>query len=96
MRCMPAMVQRAARSRPSIAPAGFIRPCRPTAGQRVPQGPGWVHELKHDGNRLQVHIRDGQERLYTMNGHKTDRYRRIVEEAAQIRGDAIIDAGRSA
>ncbi len=27
-----------------------------------------------------------------MNGHKTDRYPRIVEEAARIRGDAIIDA----
>jgi len=33
-----------------------------------PTGPGWTHELKHDGYRLQIHVRDGRVRLYTMNG----------------------------
>jgi hypothetical protein len=28
-------------------------------------GPGWAHELKHDGYRLQIHVRDGRVRLYT-------------------------------
>jgi ATP-dependent DNA ligase len=31
-------------------------------------GPGWAHELKHDGYRLQIHIRDGRVRLFTRNG----------------------------
>ena len=31
-------------------------------------GPGWAHELKHDGYRLQIHVRDGRMPLYTMNG----------------------------
>jgi hypothetical protein len=26
-----------------------------------------VHELKHDGYRLQIHVRDGRVRLYNMN-----------------------------
>jgi ATP-dependent DNA ligase len=27
----------------------FIHPCRPKVAERPPTGPGWVHELKHDG-----------------------------------------------
>jgi bifunctional non-homologous end joining protein LigD len=51
-----------------------------------------VHELKHDGYRLQIHVRDGRVRLYTMNGNNwSDRYPRIVEEAARIKGSAILD-----
>jgi hypothetical protein len=43
-----------------------------------------VHELKHDGYRLQIHVRDGRVRLFTMNGNNwTDRYPRIVEEASR-------------
>jgi ATP-dependent DNA ligase len=30
--------------------------------QAAPTGPGWVHELKHDGYRLQIHVRDGRVR----------------------------------
>jgi bifunctional non-homologous end joining protein LigD len=59
--------------------------------QRV--GPGWVHELKHDGYRLQIHVRDGRVRLFTMNGADwSKRYPRIVEEAARIKGSVVMDA----
>jgi ATP dependent DNA ligase domain len=52
-----------------------------------------VHELKHDGYRLQIHVRDGRVRLYTRNGADwTKRYPRIVEEAARLREPLIIDA----
>ena len=74
-------------------PPGFILPCRPTVADRPPTGPGWIHELKHDGYRLQVHVQDGRVRLYTMNAADwSKRYPRIVEEAARIKGHAIIDA----
>ena len=87
------MPLRSSRGRPKSVPAGFIIPCRPTVSQRPPQGEGWVHELKHDGYRLQIHVRDGRVRLYTMNGADwSKRYPRIVEEAARIKGAAIIDA----
>jgi len=52
-----------------------------------------VHELKHDGYRLQIHVRNGRVRLFTMNGNDwTKRYPRIVEEASRLRAPLIIDA----
>ena len=81
------------RGRPTNAPAAFIPPCQPSVAQRPPSGPGWAHELKHDGYRLQLHVRDGRVRLYTMNGNDwAKRYSRIVEEASRIKGTAILDA----
>jgi ATP-dependent DNA ligase len=79
------IVLRSSRGRPLNAPAAFIHPCRPIVATQPPTGPGWAHELKHDGYRLQIHVRDGLVRLYTMNGNNwTDRYPRIVEEAIRI------------
>jgi bifunctional non-homologous end joining protein LigD len=80
------MLMRTSRGKPNNAPAAFIQPCRPTVAKQPPSGDGWAHELKHDGYRLQIHVRDGRVRLYTMNGANwSDRYPRIVKEAAGIR-----------
>ena len=77
---------RNSRGRPITAPASFIHPCRPTVAKQPPTGPGWAHELKHDGYRLQIHVRNGRVRLFTMNGADwSKRYPRIVEEAARIK-----------
>jgi len=85
------MLWRNSRGRPLNAPAAFIHPCQPTVAKEPPSGPGWAHELKHDGYRLQIHVRDGRVRLYTMNGNDwTKRYPRIVEEAARLQLNAII------
>jgi ATP-dependent DNA ligase len=87
------MLWRSARGRPLNAPAAFIHPCQPTVAKQLPTGPGWAHELKHDGYRLQIHVRDGRVRLFTMNGNDwTKRYPRIVEGAARLREPLIIDA----
>ena len=83
---------RNSRGRPKNAPPAFIPPCRPTVAKRPPAAPGWAHELKHDGYRLQIHVRDGRVRLYTMNGSNWDRYPLIIEEAVRIKGAAILDA----
>jgi hypothetical protein len=32
----------------SVSP-GFIHPCCPTVSKKPPSGPGWAHEVKHDG-----------------------------------------------
>jgi len=54
---------------------------------------GWAHELKHDGYRLQIHIRDGRVKLYTITGADwSKRYPRIIAEAARFNQSAIIDA----
>ena len=78
--------------RSKLAPLGFIQPSRPTLSKQPPTGELWVHEVKHDGYRLQVHVRAGRVRLYTMNAADwTDRYPRIVEEAARLKRDAVLD-----
>jgi bifunctional non-homologous end joining protein LigD len=72
--------------RSKLAPPGFIQPSRRTLSKKPPTGELWVHEVKHDGYRLQVHIRAGRVRLYTMNAADwTERYPRIVREAAASR-----------
>jgi ATP-dependent DNA ligase len=61
--------------------------------KQPPTGPGWAHELKHDGYRLQIHVRDGRVRLYTINGADwSKRYPLISESAGRIQGSAILDA----
>src|SRR5215470_4229042 len=87
------MLWRNSRGRPLNASAAFIHPCQPTVAKQPPSGPGWAHELKHDGYRLQIHVREGRVRLFTMNGADwTKRYPRIVKEASRLRAPLIIDA----
>jgi bifunctional non-homologous end joining protein LigD len=38
--------------------SGFIEPCLPSKTAKLPSGPLWLHEIKHDGYRLMVR-RDG-------------------------------------
>jgi bifunctional non-homologous end joining protein LigD len=87
------MVLRSSRGRPINAPAAFIHPCQPIVASQPASGPGWAHEVKHDGYRLQIHVRDGRVRLYTINGADwSKRYPLIVEAAARIDGSVILDA----
>src|SRR5262245_8449351 len=84
---------RNSRGRPLIAAAAFIHPCQPNVAKQPTSAAGWRHELKHDGYRLQIHVRDGRVRLYTINGADwSKRYPLIVNSAAYIQGSAILDA----
>jgi ATP-dependent DNA ligase len=84
---------RNSRGRPQNAPAAFIPPCQPIVAKRPPSGSGWAHELKHDGYRLQIQVRDGRVRFYTINGADWSKhYPLIVRDAARIEGSAILDA----
>jgi ATP-dependent DNA ligase len=35
---------------------GFVEPCHPTLREEAPSGERWVHEIKFDGYRTQVHL----------------------------------------
>jgi ATP-dependent DNA ligase len=49
--------------------------------------------LKHDGYRLQIHVRDGRVRLYAKNGADwSRRYPLIVEAARKLSSSVILDA----
>src|SRR5262245_16132884 len=68
------------------APYAFIPPCLPSPADRPPSGPGWVHEIKHDGFRMMVRRDVAGIRLLTRNGHDwTDRYPLIAEAAGTLR-----------
>jgi ATP-dependent DNA ligase len=43
------------RTRPGLE---FIEPCLPSSAKAPPSGPGWIHEIKHDGFRIMAR-RDG-------------------------------------
>ena len=46
-----------------------FEPCLPRLAKAPPAGPGWIHEIKHDGFRI-IARRDGERvRLFTRNGY---------------------------
>jgi bifunctional non-homologous end joining protein LigD len=69
---------------------GFVDPCIPTLAAKPPAGPGWVHEIKHDGYRL-ILRRDGEMvRLFTRRGYDwTERYPAIASAAAKLRAKSF-------
>jgi hypothetical protein len=65
---------------------GYIPPCIPTRAYQVPAGSHWVHEIKHDGYRLQVR-RDGDTvRLFARRGYDVNREGPRVTKAECDRG----------
>src|SRR5262249_57942140 len=67
------------------APSGFLPPCLPSPAERPPSGPGWVHEIKHDGFRMMVRRDPAGVRLLTRNGHDwSDRFPLIAEAAGAL------------
>jgi bifunctional non-homologous end joining protein LigD len=82
-----------------MAPSGcFIPPCIPTRVAKPPTGPGCIHEIKHDGYRLQVRREGDVVRLFTRRGYDwTTRYPAIATTAAKLRaasftldGEAVV------
>ena len=72
------------RSRPVAS--GFIEPCLPSPAERPPSGPGWVHEIKHDGFRLMARRDPAGVRLLTRNGNDwTPRYPLIFEAVNRLK-----------
>jgi ATP-dependent DNA ligase len=69
-----------------------IEPCLPTPAEKPPSGPGWLHEIKHDGYRLMARRDASGVRLLTRNGHDwAHRFPLIAEaaEALQVRSFLI-------
>jgi ATP-dependent DNA ligase len=57
-------------------PSAFVPPCIPTRAAKVPAGPGWVHEIKHDGYRHGDAVRLLTRRGYDGTGRYPARRRR--------------------
>jgi bifunctional non-homologous end joining protein LigD len=65
---------------------GLIDPSHPTSVGKPPSGPGWLHEIKHDGYRMFAR-RDGERvRLITRNGFDwAARYPLVVKAVAGLK-----------
>lgn len=72
---------------------GFIAPALATKIGKVPTGERWIHEIKFDGYRVQLHIANDEVKVFTRRGNDwTKRFRKIAADAYQINaGSAIID-----
>jgi bifunctional non-homologous end joining protein LigD len=66
-------------------PNGFIEPCLPSPAPKPPSGPGWIHEIKHDGFRLMARRDPAGVRLLTRRGLDwTGRYPSIAAAVAAL------------
>ena len=69
---------------------GYVPPCIPTRAPKPPAGADWVHEIKHDGYRLQVRREGNAVRLFTRRGHDwTGRYPAISVTASLLRAKSF-------
>ena len=69
----------------------FIEPQLCKSLDRPPAGPGWAHEIKFDGYRVQLRVEDGRAVLRTRKGLDwTEKFAAIAEAAADL-PDAILD-----
>jgi ATP-dependent DNA ligase len=77
-------------------PQRLFEPCIPTRVAKVPSGPDWIYEIKHDGYRLIVQREGKRVRLFTRNGHDwTERYPLIVEAALRNRATSFVIDGEA-
>jgi bifunctional non-homologous end joining protein LigD len=76
--------------------SGFIDPCIPTRAPKPPAGAGWVHEIKHDGYRLQVRREGDVVRLFTRRGYDwSARYPAIAVTATLLRARSFTIDGEA-
>jgi bifunctional non-homologous end joining protein LigD len=70
---------------------GFIRPQLAILKTKAPKGDQWLHEIKYDGYRVQVHVNGGRKKVYTRNGLDWTKRFSVIAGALDIPGQAIID-----
>jgi len=81
----------AKRAKTAVSLPEFVEPQLARALDRPPSGPGWVHEIKFDGYRMQLRTVDGRATLLTRKGLDwSARFPQIVESGARLE-NGIID-----
>jgi bifunctional non-homologous end joining protein LigD len=69
---------------------GFITPQLATLKSKAPCG-DWLHEIKYDGYRIQLHVNRGTKKAFTRNGLNWVKRFSAIAGALDIAGQAIID-----
>ncbi|KQY26531.1 ATP-dependent DNA ligase [Caulobacter sp. Root487D2Y] len=81
---------KAAKAKAAVLP-DFIEPQLCKSVDRPPTGPGWAHEIKFDGYRVQLRVKDGRATLRTRKGLDwTEKFAAIAQAAADL-PDAVLD-----
>jgi len=69
----------------------FIIPMLPTPRKEPPVHPMWLHEVKFDGYRIQIHKDRKDVALFSKNGNDfTDRYPTIAAAVAKLPTKAVV------
>jgi bifunctional non-homologous end joining protein LigD len=69
----------------------FIAPCLATLREKVPSGDQWLHEIKFDGYRLQLHKRENDIRFFTRRGYDwTKRFSSLIQSAWYLAATHLI------
>ena len=71
-------------------------PCLPRLASNPPAGPGWLHEIKHDGFRILAHRDGASVRLITRNGHDfAGRFPLIIAAVAALPARSCVVDGEA-
>ena len=75
---------------------GIIEPCLPSPAKAPPSGPGWIHEIKHDGFRILARKDSAGVRLITRNGNDfTARFPLIISAVAALPARSCVIDGEA-
>ena len=71
----------------------FIPPALASSIDKVPSGERWIHEIKFDGYRVQVHLANEAAKIFTRRGYDwTHRFKKTAHDAWHVKaGSAVID-----
>jgi bifunctional non-homologous end joining protein LigD len=83
-------VQAKEKARPAAMPA-FVAPQLCTSVDQPPGSPGWCHEIKFDGYRVQLRVEDGEATLKTRKGLDWTGKFKAIAKAGSALPDALID-----
>ncbi|MBN9004888.1 MAG: hypothetical protein J0H40_05680 [Rhizobiales bacterium] len=72
---------------PCLIMPGFLSPQLATLKPKPPAGADWIHEIKFDGYRAQVHVSDKGTRIFTRSG--LDWTKRFTAIAAEFAGAGL-------
>jgi len=86
----PSGLAKLAGARKAILPP-FVEPSLATLVPRPPSGEGWLHEIKHDGYRIQARLDGGKLKLLTRKGLDwTKRFPTVTEAVKALRCKAAL------
>jgi bifunctional non-homologous end joining protein LigD len=81
------------RTRPGL---GIIEPCLPSPAKAPPSGPGWLHQIKHDGFRILARRDSAGVRLITRNGNDfTSRFPLAVDGVTRLPAHSFLLDGEA-